>query len=87
MEYEPLFPPGFHNITIDQLEKIFSIPFENSKVRKNYVVRLEYFLNKLEAIGISFEVWIDGSFATKKVNPADIDSRFPLQVSQAPSRC
>ena len=73
MEHDPLFKPGFHNIKIDEIESLFVKPFNNTSCRKYLVERLKVFLSELRKVGIKFEVWLDGSFATLKPDPNDVD--------------
>jgi hypothetical protein len=76
LEYEPIFPAGFHDITIDDLDECFVIPFDNNSRRRYLTDRLKFILSELKEIGINFEIWIDGSYATKKPDPADVDIFF-----------
>ena len=85
--FEPLFEPGFHDISLENIEEIFSNNFVNSNNRKYLVERLMAFFNQLMLVGIDFEIWIDGSFATKKENPNDIDIAVihdPKTVNELP---
>ncbi|MDW6016789.1 hypothetical protein SBW85_03270 [Vibrio plantisponsor] len=60
-------------MTFSDLEKVFVSPFEPNDRRKALLSRLEAFATRLQEIPIDMEIWIDGSFATKKENPGDID--------------
>jgi hypothetical protein len=73
MGYKPLLPPGLHDMSEEDLENHFLGSFPNSSTREKLVNGLKTYLSALENIGISFEVWIDGSFTTEKENPNDID--------------
>jgi len=73
LEYEPLFPPGFHTVTLENLQGTFVDRFDNPSQRKELLNRFMAFLSLLRFFNVSFELWIDGSFATKKPDPADID--------------
>ncbi len=87
MDYDPLFEPGFHEIAFERIGEIFVDPFSNSNIRKLLFNRLKAFLKELKKTGISFEIWIDGSFATNKPEPADIDIVVvadPNKVNQLP---
>jgi hypothetical protein len=89
-EYPPLFAPGLVEITMDDLERLFVEPFESPWARRRLVERLRDLIAVLQEIGLSCEVWIDGSFLTFKPEPSDIDmvilsddeSRAKLTVSQ-----
>jgi len=81
-EYSPLFEPGFHEIAVEDLYKLFVAPFNDCTRRQELTEKLKLFLNKLDDIDASFEVWLDGSFATKKITPGDIDIVIILEFSK-----
>lgn len=86
-EFDPIFEAGFHDITMDQIEEIFVENFDNSDNRKYLMSRLKVLLNIISEINIKFEIWIDGSFATKKQNPNDIDIAIicdPIMLNSLP---
>src|ERR1041385_4562928 len=72
-EYPPIFGEGFKEIASWQLDKIFLEPFKDNERRKELIDRLKAYLHELEALDMDMEVWIDGSFATMKPNPDDVD--------------
>lgn len=72
-EYPPLFAPGFHDLEEGQLDELFIEPFPEQSVRKELVKNLRALLDVIKGTGIKAEVWLDGSFASEKPNPADID--------------
>lgn len=76
MEFEPLLAAGIHDLTKDDLPNHFVTPFINQEKRLKLIERFSYLIEKVEEIGISFEVWIDGSFVTNKEEPNDIDIAF-----------
>jgi hypothetical protein len=73
VEFDPLFPAGFHTVSIDQLEILFVNPFPDCERRKTLVEKFRLFLDTLSEFHLRLEIWIDGSFATKKLEPDDID--------------
>jgi hypothetical protein len=73
MEYESLLPPGFHDISEAEIDNHFLLEFQSSKTRPTLIAGLHKFLRFLRGFNIPFEVWIDGSFSTKKLDPNDID--------------
>jgi len=89
-EYAPLFPPGFLEISLDDLDRLFVEPFDIPAGRRKLVTSLREVVALLQEIGLECEVWIDGSFATHKPDPSDMDvvicsddvSRSRLTVSQ-----
>jgi hypothetical protein len=76
IDYPPLFGPGIHEIANEELEKHFVEPFEVQDHRQWLVSRFRALVNRITELGIGFEVWIDGSFATEKPNPEDVDALF-----------
>lgn len=73
-EYPPLFAPGFHDVEDGKLDELFVEPFPEPGVRKGLVENLRSLLAAVRATGIRAEVWLDGSFTTKKPDPADVDA-------------
>jgi len=73
VSYESLLSPGFHDIEEAELENHFLSHFPNSKTRPKLVLALKHYLNSMRALGVDFEVWLDGSFTTTKLDPNDID--------------
>lgn len=72
-EYPPLFAEGFRDIGIWQLDEIFLKPFGEDSPRRELIDRFRSYLRLFEPLPIPIEIWIDGSFATYKPEPADID--------------
>lgn len=86
-EFEPLLEAGIHDITKSDLTNHFVTPFTNQEKRLKLIERFNYLLEKVEEIGISFEVWINGSFVTNKEEPNDIDVAFffdPVAANSLP---
>jgi predicted nucleotidyltransferase len=73
MEYPALLEAGMHNMTLSDLKSVFVEPFDNIERRESLLKRFEVFIARLKDVPIKMEVWIDGSFATKKEHPGDID--------------
>ena len=73
MEYPALLDAGMHNMTLSDLKSVFVDPFENIERREKLLIRFEAFVSRLNDVPIKMEVWIDGSFATTKEHPGDID--------------
>jgi len=88
-EFPPLLSLGFHPMTLDQLRGVSVDQIRQSKRRKPIMEGLEKILQKLTADGIAAEVWVDGSFLTKKIDPDDsdilvvIDGTFVAQATPA----
>ena len=73
MDYMPLLADGFQEIGIWQLDQYFLEPFGESDRRLHLIRQLHRFLNELQKLSIPLEVWIDGSFTTRKPEPEDVD--------------
>lgn len=73
MQHLPLFPPGLHSVDEAELETHFMRAFVTSKTRPALILGLRAFLTSLKRTGVAFEVWLDGSFSTDKLDPNDVD--------------
>ena len=73
MKNTPLFPPGLHPVTEGELDNHFLQAFAASQTRPALIAGLRAFLASLKRVGVAFEVWLDGSFCTEKLNPNDVD--------------
>jgi len=86
-DYLPLFKPGFHDIKLEDLDNLFVIPFNDVSRRRELTDNLKIFLYKLREINAKFEVWIDGSYLTKKITPGDVDIAIlydPEEINSIP---
>lgn len=72
-EYPPLLPKGFHPLDIDGMRKICVEAFPENARRVEIMSGFELIYESLQSAEIPGEIWIDGSFLTKKVDPDDID--------------
>ncbi len=75
-EYPPLFDEGFKEIGLWELDKYFLDSFNEKEHRKLLIDKLQKYLDEFKKIGIDAELWIDGSFATRKPEPEDVDIVF-----------
>jgi len=78
--FDPLFEPGFRDVLFEDskecLTQLLVRPFSNSGHRAKLLKNLFVLLEAVERSGGASkfaEIWIDGSFVTKKVEPNDID--------------
>jgi hypothetical protein len=83
MEYRPLYQAGFKDINESDLKSVFVEPFENPERREYLLSRFSALLDRFKEVGISSEVWIDGSFSTEKPEPGDIDMIFFIKGEEA----
>ena len=71
--HEPLFRDGFVDIDEVDIDKVF-VSGNDTPKRRTLASGLRIFLAHLRSLGLnSYEIWIDGSFATRKPNPNDVD--------------
>lgn len=75
-ESEPLYPAGVHEVSLDELQKTCVDDFPLSDTRANIMRNLRGVVQRLANAGVKGVFWIDGSFTTRKVNPADVDLVF-----------
>ena len=72
--YPPIFPPGLVQIELAELAKWFADPRFSTPLRERLVDQLRVFVGRLRELGVRGELWIDGSFATRKPDPKDVDA-------------
>jgi len=72
-EYPPLFPIGFHDRSIDDLQPIGVDAFKTSSTRQKILDGLRIVVTRVASVGIIGEIWVDGSFVTQKIDPTDVD--------------
>jgi hypothetical protein len=83
MEYTPLHQAGFLDIPLSQLDNTFISPFVERSRREYLLMRFRSLIEKFMETGLKAEVWIDGSFATQKPDPNDIDIIFFIDGLEA----
>ena len=71
--YPPIFPPGLHKMAIETLEETFVAPGLDTPLRRRLTTQLQRFVRALAELGVRGDIWIDGSYATKKPDPRDVD--------------
>ncbi len=72
-DYPPLWPPGRHQITLEEFRAVAIDLFPLDARRQELYLKLETWINRLRSLGVKGSLWIDGSIATEKPGPADID--------------
>mgnify|MGYP006288071777 CR=1 FL=1 len=73
-EYGNPSPYDFIDATLEEMYQQFVSPFPNSKTREPIWEGFNAFLSDYSRkISKHLELWVDGSFITTKLNPADID--------------
>src|ERR1700676_3031730 len=78
----PLFPPGFHDLSIDSLYSVFVEPFPGSLNRPRLLKGLEEIISILLGFPLTAEIWINGSFSTRKNDPGDVDVLILTNIAQ-----
>ena len=84
-ESSGMLPSGLHKYSFEQFLIQFVNGFPTSQRRKEISEAIVAFVKELFSFGIPYEFWIDGSYATTKVNPNDADIVVFLQASVANS--
>jgi hypothetical protein len=82
MEFDPLYPAGFRDISFDSLDDIFVTPFENGERRKYLTDRFRAYIEKFSELGLQAEIWLDGSYSTNKPEPGDMDILIVFDVNE-----
>jgi hypothetical protein len=85
-EYVPLWAPGLHVVAFGDLKSMCVDAFVESTSRATIFDGLSVLLSELASHGAKGEIWVDGSFVTKKTNPKDCDLVFAadgIQLSDA----
>jgi hypothetical protein len=80
-EFPPLLPIGRHPFTIEELRAKCVDEFPKSNTRAGIMDSLCQVVTRLESNGVMDDLWVDGSFLTKKIDPDDVD--LTLQVEAA----
>jgi len=73
VEFSPLLPLGFHEMTLLSLHEICVARFPSSVTRSSIMAGLENIVDQLKYCRIKMSLWIDGSFMTEKLDPEDSD--------------
>jgi hypothetical protein len=68
-----VLPEGVYTCTADEFHRAFVLGFPASRTRSIIWLGLNDLLIELAALRIECTLWINGSFATGKANPADVD--------------
>lgn len=78
-------PAGFHDWTIEEIKDRLVSAFPSSSTRPLNYAGLERLRAGFAAIGFALEQWVDGSFATSKLDPADVDMLNLMDIVDAMS--
>ncbi len=69
-----LLPAGIWPCTLNEIERKLADDFALSRTRESLFNGLTFYLRDLRALGLSGRIWLDGSFVTGKIDPADVDA-------------
>jgi hypothetical protein len=72
-EFSPLLAEGFYAMTLPELRALCVAGFPLSIRRDPIMLALEAMCTAISVTLIKGEVWVDGSFLTKKIEPDDVD--------------
>ena len=81
-EFQPLLEPGLHVMTLEDLESISVNCFPVSSIRSYFMNNLRTLLALLARAKVVGEIWVDGSYLTKKIDPEDVDVVFRFPASE-----
>ncbi|MFN8715014.1 MAG: DUF6932 family protein [Bacteroidota bacterium] len=74
-DFPPLNPNENQIRTVSRflLDDVFLFPFKKEEPRKSLIRNFNLLLDELETTKAPVEIWLNGSFATLKEDPEDID--------------
>lgn len=73
MDFPALLPQGLHPKTWAEIEAMCVTGIPLSTSRPTLLAGLRALVDRLVAEGVVGDLWIDGSFVTQKLEPADVD--------------
>lgn len=72
-EYPPILPLGFHLFDLPGLRSLCVDGFPESQTRNAIMTGLEGVIQRMRDVDLQADIWVDGSFMTRKIDPADSD--------------
>lgn len=78
-EFPPLLAPGMHRMQLADVWRLCVCDFPLSATRPRIMRGLERLISYMNRMGITGELWLDGSFLTQKIDPDDVDMALRLQ--------
>ncbi len=85
VEFPPLLPVGLHEMTLPELRRRCVDAFPLSNTRVGLMGGIEAICQSLSTALIPASVWINGSFMTQKIDPADVDLAVRLSYAALPN--
>jgi hypothetical protein len=83
-DFPPLLAPGRHVMTLPELRALCVSNFTLSTNREQLMRSVEALCTAVSTALISSEIWVDGSFLTQKMDPADVDLVVVVQSTHWP---
>jgi hypothetical protein len=80
-DYPCLLSLGCHPMTLSEMRRLCVDPFLLSTTRPMLMAGLETIADRLVTASIVGNLWVDGSFLTEKINPADTDVVLEVDAS------
>lgn len=87
-EFDPILPQGMHRMGMAELKHLCVDSFQGSRTRTRIWGGLSFVIDKLLQYQVEADVWLNGSFLTKKQDPEDVDLVLCIKIEvydQAPS--
>lgn len=84
-DHPPLLAPGRHFMTLPEIYELCVRRFEYRERREGLFFALAAFVHRFREADIPREMFIDGSFLTKKQDPSDVDVAVELDHDVANS--
>lgn len=84
-EFPPLLESGLQRMNIAELQKLVVEQFSYSTSRVELWKNFSELLDTLARLKLPCDIWVDGSFLTKKINPKDVDFlvELPIEILSA----
>jgi hypothetical protein len=83
-DFPPLLAPGRHVMSLPELRALCVTNFALSTSREQLMRSVEALCTAVSTALISSEIWVDGSFLTQKMDPADVDLVVVVQSTSWP---
>lgn len=72
-DFPPILKAGIHSMTLDMIRDIFVSPLPEATERLRMFSKFDQWVFRLRQLNVTGTLWLDGSFVTRKPNPADLD--------------
>jgi hypothetical protein len=80
-EFPPLLSDGLHKMDLASLKALVVGGFPKSARREPLWNNFLAIIDKLVALKLPCEIWVDGSFLTEKIEPDDVDFIVDIELS------